>query len=106
VLELCLYAHRLAEGALDGEPAEYLPGRAEQYVREQRMPAELFRAHAHLPDEELAEEFNVPVWEVAARRQELHLVTGLARPRSPRRDFGRSSRRAAVRIGERPRPKS
>jgi hypothetical protein len=34
VLELCLYAHRHAEGELDGEPPEHLPGRAEQYVRE------------------------------------------------------------------------
>jgi hypothetical protein len=71
VLELCLYAQRLAQGELCGEPPEYRSPRAERYVREQRMPADLFRRRLHLSDEELAEAFNVPVWEVAARRLEL-----------------------------------
>jgi hypothetical protein len=57
------------------------------------MPAELFRMRAHLSDDELAEEFNVPVWEVATRRREL---TATGRPRRPlkaRPAPGRSRRR-------------
>jgi hypothetical protein len=103
VFELCLYAHRLSRGALASEPPGYLPGRAEHYVREQRMPAELFRMGAHLSDEELAEAFNVPVWEVATRRRELETMTRAGPPLARRRPTARSRRRAGLCVRERPR---
>jgi hypothetical protein len=71
VCHLVLYARDRAAGWLPGEPARYLPGRAERYVREQLMPWPMFQALQDLPDAHLAEMFNVPPEQIRERRRDL-----------------------------------
>ena len=66
---LVLYARDVRTGALPGDPCRYLPCRGERYARAALMPAREFLTAAHRSDRELAEHFQVPLEQIARRRQ-------------------------------------
>ena len=68
---LALYARDVLNGDLPAEPVRYLPRRAERYARQALMPTADFAALEHHTNDELAEQFGVPIDEVACRRSEL-----------------------------------
>ena len=68
---LAAYARDVLTGQLPDEPRRYLPHRAERYARECLIPPREFLALADRSDAELAEHFNVPLEQIAARRAEL-----------------------------------
>jgi hypothetical protein len=68
---LVAYARDVLTGQLPDEPGRYLPRRAERYVRECLLPARAFLVIADREDAELAEHFNVPLEQIAARRIKL-----------------------------------
>ena len=97
VCYLALYARDVLCGRLGDEPSRYLPDRAERYARECLLAPRAFLAHAHRTDAELAERFNVPLEQIAARRAELAADRrGRSRARRPRCEpaAGRDSDRA------------
>ena len=68
---LALYARDVHTGTLPGDPYCYLPCRGERYAREALMTAREFLAAGRRSDRELAEHFQVPLEQIARRRQEL-----------------------------------
>jgi hypothetical protein len=93
VCYLALYARDVLCGQLPGEPGRYFPARAERYARACLIPARAFLARADRPDAELAEHFNVPLEQIAARRAELAPThPPRAHVRAPRRLTARARR--------------
>lgn len=68
---LALYARDVQTGQLPGEPARYFPHRAERYAREALIAPAEFDAIARHTDGELAERFEVPLEQIARRREDL-----------------------------------
>jgi hypothetical protein len=71
VCYLALYARDVLTGQLPDEPSRYFPARGERYARACLIPTREFLPLADRPDAELAEHFNVPLEQIAARRDEL-----------------------------------
>jgi len=81
---LALYARDVHTGTLPADPYRYLPRRGERYARAALMPACEFLAAGRRSDRELAEHFQVPLEQIARRRQELAGARETA-PREPDR---------------------
>src|SRR3954453_23523195 len=82
---LALYARDVHTGALSGDPCRYLPRRGERYAREALMPAREFLTAERRSDRELAEHFQVPLQQIARRRQELARARATTARESDRR---------------------
>lgn len=68
---LALYARDVQSGALPGKTWHYLPRIGERYAREALIPARSFASIQHHSDRELAAQFNVPIEQIARRRNDL-----------------------------------
>lgn len=61
---LCLYARDILNG---DQPGPWDQARAERFAREVLLPEEEFITVAHKPEQEVADQFGVPVEQVNAR---------------------------------------
>jgi hypothetical protein len=83
VCYLAGYGRDVLTGRLPDEPSRYFPHRAERYARECLIPPGAFIALVDSDDIELAEHFNVPLEQIAARRAELARGQMLSLDRPP-----------------------